>query len=235
MILTDDNFATIIKSVLNGRNIYTNIKNAIIYLLSGNFAGIIAVLFCSLAGLPMPFTAVQLLFINLITDSLPALAISMEPSNPKLIYDKPRARDESILDNYAVTTIGMTGFLIAAVTMVAFYIGLGTISPFGLTPSAPGAVTASTMAFATLCLARLWHGFNCRGRENIFRLGLFRNIYTIGAFIVGALLLTAIITMPFFTRAFGVQNIEPSLIGAVWVLAFIPTLIIQMIKTVRKA
>ena len=90
------------------------------------------------------------------------------------------------------------------------------------------------MAFATLCLARLWHGFNCRGRENIFKLGLFRNIYTIGAFIVGSLLLTAIITMPFFTRAFGVQNIEPSLIGAVWVLAFIPTLIIQITKTVRK-
>ncbi|MBR3147715.1 MAG: cation-translocating P-type ATPase [Eubacterium sp.] len=234
MILTDDNFATIIKSVLNGRNIYTNIKNAIIYLLSGNFAGIIAVLFCSLAGLPMPFTAVQLLFINLITDSLPALAISMEPSNPKLIYDKPRARDESILDNYAVTTIGMTGFLIAAVTMVAFYIGLGTISPFGLTPSAPGAITASTMAFATLCLARLWHGFNCRGRENIFKLGLFRNIYTIGAFVLGAALLMAIITMPFFTRAFGVQSIDTNMITAVWVLAFIPTLIIQITKTVRK-
>ena len=90
------------------------------------------------------------------------------------------------------------------------------------------------MAFATLCLARLWHGFNCRGRENIFRLGLFRNMYTIGAFIVGALLLTAIITMPFFTKAFGVQNIEPQLIAIVWGLAFIPTVIIQIVKTLRK-
>ena len=236
MILTDDNFATIIKSVLNGRNIYTNIKNAIIYLLSGNFAGIIAVLYCSLAGLPMPFTAVQLLFINLITDSLPALAISMEPSNPELIHDKPRSRSESILDKTAVTSIGTTGILIAIVTMIAFYIGLGAFSGkiAELTPLYPGPVTASTMAFATLCLARLWHGFNCRGRENIFRLGLFRNIYTIGAFFAGALLLTAIITMPFFTTAFGVQNIEPGLLIAVWILSFIPTLIIQIGKTIRK-
>ena len=234
MILTDDNFATIIKSVLNGRNIYTNIKNAIIYLLSGNFAGILAVLYCSLAGLPMPFTAVQLLFINLITDSLPALAISMEPSNPELINDKPRSRDESILDRTAVTSIGLTGFLIAIVTLIAFYIGLGSLSSIlpSMTPAHPGAVTASTMAFATLCLARLWHGFNCRGRDNIFRLGLFKNVYTIGAFIIGALLLTAIISMPFFTRAFGVQNIEPRLMIAVWILAFIPTMIIQIVKTV---
>ncbi|MBQ3281716.1 MAG: cation-translocating P-type ATPase [Eubacterium sp.] len=232
MILTDDNFATIIKAVLNGRNIYANIKNAIIYLLSGNFAGIIAVLFCSLMGLPMPFTAVQLLFINLITDSLPALAISMEPSNPDLINEKPRSRTESILDKPAVTTIGLTGALIAVVTLIAFYIGLGSFPQIAV--AAPGAVTASTMAFATLCLARLWHGFNCRGRENIFRLGLFRNIYTIGAFVVGALLLTAIITLPFFTKAFGVQSIEPTLIGIVWALAFIPTLIIQIVKAVRK-
>ena len=232
MILTDDNFATIIKAVLNGRNIYSNIKNAIVYLLSGNFAGIIAVLFCSLAGLPMPFTAVQLLFINLITDSLPALAISMEPSNPDLIHDKPRSRTESILDREAVTSISTTGFLIAVVTLIAFYIGLGKIPAVAV--AAPGAVTASTMAFATLCLARLWHGFNCRGKENIFRLGLFRNIYTIGAFIIGALLLTCIIMMPFFTKAFGVQSLEPALFGAAWILSFIPTLIIQTVKSVRR-
>ena len=232
MILTDDNFATIIKSVLNGRNIYANIKNAIIYLLSGNFAGIIAVLFCSLAGLPMPFTAVQLLFINLITDSLPALAISMEPSNPDLIKEKPRSRTESVLDKPAVQSIGFTGFLIAVFTLIAFYIGLGAFPQIAV--SAPGAVTASTMAFSTLCIARLWHGFNCRGKSNIFKLGLFRNIYTIGAFLVGFLLLNAIITLPFFTMAFGVQSLDMNLIVITWILSFIPTLIIQIVKTIRK-
>lgn len=229
MILTDDNFATIIKSVLNGRNVYSNIRNAIIYLLSGNFAGILAVLYCSVLALPMPFTAVQLLFINLITDSLPALAISMEPSEPSLIHEKPRAKDESILNSRALSAISLSGILIAIATLIAFTIGMGQVSVIEV--SRPGAVTASTMAFATLCLARLWHGFNCRGNENIFRLGLFKNVYTIGAFFVGAALLMSIISFPFFTEAFGVQNIDSNLIGCVWILAFLPTLVIQITKT----
>jgi len=105
MILTDDNFATIIKSVLNGRNIYENIQNAIQFLLSGNAAGILTVLYAALMALPAPFTAVQLLFINLITDSLPALAISMEPANPALIHNKPRAKNASILSANALLKI----------------------------------------------------------------------------------------------------------------------------------
>jgi len=230
MILTDDNFATIIKSVLNGRNIYNNIKNAIIYLLSGNIAGIIAVLYASLMALPMPFTAVQLLFINLITDSLPALAISMEPSDPELIHDEPRARDESILNKPAVRSISVTGVLIAIATITAFYIGLGKLFP--MDGVAYNATTASTMAFATLCLARLWHGFNCRGNESIFKLGLFRNMFTIGAFFVGALLLHAIVLLPFFTSAFGVANINTHLLSYVWILSFLPTLVIQIGKVI---
>ncbi len=239
MILTDDNFATIIKSVLNGRNIYTNIKNAIMYLLSGNLAAIFVVLFASLAGLSMPFTAVQLLFINLITDSLPALAISMEPSNPALIHDKPRPRTESVLNKPTVKDILLYGILIALATGTAFLIGLGHISLAGI--PAIGAmieegnvffspVCASTMAFATLCLARLWHGFNCRGRQNIFRLGLFSNWFTIGAFLLGAGLLHCILRLRFFSAAFGVALLNPHLLLIVWILSFLPTLIIQIIK-----
>ena len=97
MILTDDNFATIVKAVTNGRNIYNNIKNSIQFLLSGNTAGILVVLFTSIFGLPVPFTAVHLLFINLLTDSLPALAISMEKSSKDLLNEKPRSSKESIL------------------------------------------------------------------------------------------------------------------------------------------
>lgn len=238
MILTDDNFATIIKSVLNGRNIYANIKNAIKFLLSGNAAGILAVLYASLCGLPMPFTAVQLLFINLITDSLPALAISMEPSNPHLIKDKPRARDESVLNKPTMKEIGITGVLIAIATMTAFYIGLGAgpASHMGAPGDAIvnfGAVTASTMAFSTLCLARLWHGFNCRGREGIFKLGLFTNVYTIGAFILGALLLHLLLLFPFLSKAFNVAMLNPHLLIWVWGLSFAPTLIIQIYKAIR--
>ena len=224
MILTDDNFATIIKSVLNGRNIYANIKNAIKFLLSGNTAGILAVLYASLAALPMPFTAVQLLFINLITDSLPALAISMEPSNPDLINDRPRPRNESVLNRPTMTDIIVTGVLIAICTIGAFYIGLNTGS----------SVTASTMAFATLCLARLWHGFNCRGRASIFRLGLLTNKFTIGAFVVGALLLHMLLLVPALAHLFNVSMLDPDLLMYVWGLAFLPTLIIQIVKIIRK-
>ena len=224
MILTDDNFATIIKSVLNGRNIYENIKNAIKFLLSGNFAAILMVIYASIMALPAPFTAVQLLFINLITDSLPALAISMEPSNPALIHEKPRPRDESVLTRETLMQIGLQGLLIAIATCVAFYQGL---------PG--GVVTASTMAFATLCMARLWHGFNSRGKQSIFRLGLFTNIYTIGAFIVGVGLLFAILLLPVFGKAFGIAALTGAQIGWVCGLAFAPTLVIQIAKVILDA
>ncbi len=234
MILTDDNFATIIKSVVNGRNVYGNIKNAIKFLLSGNAAGIVAVLFASIAALPMPFTAVQLLFINLITDSLPALAISMEPSTPSLIKDRPRPRDESILNKATIKEIFGTGLLISAATIVSFVIGLsGGDFALMMKNHVYNPVTASTMAFATLCLARLWHGFNCRGRLSMAKLGFASNLYSIGAFVLGAALLHLLLLVPTFSHLFNVAMLSPRLLTWIWILAFVPTLIIQIDKMVR--
>ena len=234
MILTDDNFATIIKSVLNGRNVYTNIKNAIKFLLSGNAAGILAVLYASFMALPMPFTAVQLLFINLITDSLPALAISMEPSNPALIRDKPRPRDESVLNPDTLKDISFTGLLMAIATIIAFMIGLFSRDDLGLaSENGINTVTGSTMAFGTLCLSRLWHGFNCRGKESIVNLGLITNIYSIGAFIIGAALLHMLLLVPMFSSLFNVSMLAPGMVVWVWLLAFSPTLIIQIYRIVK--
>lgn len=221
MILTDDNFATIIKSVLNGRNIYANIKNAIKFLLSGNAAGIFSVLYASLAGLPAPFAAVHLLFINLLTDSLPALAISMEPSNEELIKDKPRSRDESILTKSFVGEVGFQGILIAIATMAAFYIGYETSTE-----------AAMTMAFSTLCLARLWHGFNSRGKQSIFKLGLTTNVYTIGAFFLGLILLSLVLFVPFLEEVFSVAVLSWAQIGWIALLAFLPTVVIQIKKII---
>ena len=221
MILTDDNFATIIKSVLNGRNIYANIKNAIKFLLSGNAAGIFSVLYASLLGLPAPFAAVHLLFINLVTDSLPALAISMEPSNPELIKDKPRGNNESILTKSFIGEVGFQGVLIAIVTMFAFHKGL-----------AINAATGMTMAFSTLCLARLWHGFNSRGKQSIFKLGLTTNVFTIGAFVIGALLLMCILFVPFLANAFAVAPLTGAQVGLIWLLSIVPTVIIQIKKII---
>lgn len=234
MILTDDNFATIIKSVLNGRNVYTNIKNAIKFLLSGNAAGILAVLYASFMAMPMPFTAVQLLFINLITDSLPALAISMEPSNPALIRDKPRPRDESVLNPDTLKDISFTGLLMAIATIIAFMIGLFSGDDLGLaSENGINTVTGSTMAFGTLCLSRLWHGFNCRGKESIVNLGLLTNIYSIGAFIIGAALLHMLLLVPMFSSLFNVSMLAPGMVVWVWLLAFSPTLIIQIYRIVK--
>lgn len=221
MILTDDNFATIVKSVLNGRNIYANIKNAIKFLLSGNAAGIFSVLYASLAGLPAPFAAVHLLFINLLTDSLPALAISMEPSNEELIKDKPRSRDESILTKSFVGEVGFQGILIAIATMAAFYIGYETSTE-----------AAMTMAFSTLCLARLWHGFNSRGKQSIFKLGITTNVYTIGAFFLGLILLSLVLFVPFLEEVFSVAVLSWAQIGWIALLAFLPTVVIQIKKII---
>ena len=159
MILSDDNFATIIKAVANGRNVYRNIRNAILFLLSGNTAGILSVLYASIMGLPIPFAPVHLLFINLLTDSLPAIAIGMEPADDKLLEEKPRDPSVGILTKDFLIKMLCEGALIAVATMTAFHLGLGT-----------SAEMASTMAFATLTLARLFHGFNCRGKESIFKL-----------------------------------------------------------------
>ena len=221
MTLTDDNFATIIKAVANGRNVFRNIKNSILFLLSGNMAGIFAVLYTSFFALPVPFQAVHLLFINLLTDSLPAIAIGMEKPDKDVLRQKPRDPKTGILTKDFTTLMFLQGALIGAVTIIAFYIGLQVNS-----------AVASTMAFATLTLARLFHGFNCRGRESIFELGLFSNIYSVGAFVVGVLLLAFVLFVPFMQPLFSVEVLTGTQVGFIGLLAFIPTVIIQLVKVI---
>ena len=220
MILTDDNFATIVKSVLNGRNIYANIKNSILFLLSGNMAGIFVVLATALLALPTPFTAVHLLFINLLTDSLPALAINMEPMNKALINETPRPRNENVITKANFIQIILQGALIGSATLGAFYIGLGNEGNYG----------AMTMAFATLCRARLWHGFNSRGKESIFALGLFTNMAVVGAWFAGACLLGAVLFIPVLQNPFTIDPLRTIDVMYVVGLSLIPTIIIQMAK-----
>ncbi len=221
MILTDDNFATIVKAVGNGRNVYANIKNSIQFLLSGNLAGILTVLYTSFLGLPLPFTAVQLLFINLLTDSLPALAVNMEKPTGDLLNDKPRDPKESILTHDFIKRLVLQGGMIAAVTVIAFYIGMGVNNGM-----------ASTMAFATLCMSRLFHGFNCRGTRSLFRLP--NNPYSYGAFAIGGILLMVVLL---FSGLHGLFDIDNALTGAhilqIIGLALIPTLVIQAERFAR--
>ena len=224
MILTDDNFATIVKSIANGRNVYANIKNSIKFLLSGNMAGIISVLYASLMALPVPFKAVHLLFINLLTDSLPAIAIGMEGSRKDILKEKPRNSKESILTKDYMIQIGLEGLLIAIFTLIAFYIGLESNNE----------LVPATMAFSTLCLARLFHGFNCRGKQSIFKLGLFSNKYSIYAFVTGLVLLNSVLFIPPLQKLFEIAPLNGTLVACIYVLAFMPTLFIQIYKVFTK-
>ncbi|WP_349675055.1 cation-translocating P-type ATPase [Hungatella hathewayi] len=224
MILADDNFATIIKAVANGRNVYRNIKNAIQFLLSGNTAGIISVLYTSIMALPVPFAPVHLLFINLLTDSLPAIAIGMEPADKDLLSQKPRDPKEGILTKEFMMKLFLQGGLIAVCTMTAFHLGLNQ----------GGAAVASTMAFCTLTLARLFHGFNCRSSHSIFRIGFSGNWYSLGAFLAGVVLLSLVMFVPFLEKLFSVTALTGGQIGLVYLLAVIPTVIIQMTKVIRE-
>lgn len=224
MILSDDNFATIVKAVVNGRCVYTNIKNAIGFLLSGNTAGIFAVVYAALMALPAPFEAVHLLFINLLTDSLPAIAIGMEPARDGLLDQKPRDPKEPILTRDFLSKIGVQGLLIAIVTMISFYIGYQN----------GDAALASTMAFSTLTMARLFHGFNCRGSNSIFKLKFSTNKYSNLAFFGGVILLLLVLFVPglnglfMISPAFGIKEL-----GIVALMAFIPTVLIQIFKVIR--
>ncbi|MEG0468733.1 MAG: cation-translocating P-type ATPase [Longicatena sp.] len=222
MILTDDNFATIVKAVATGRNIYANIKNSIIYLLSGNLSGIICVLAASLLGLKVPFLPVHLLFINLVTDSLPAIAIGMEHSTKDILKEKPRDPKEGILTKDTMQQLGFQGVLIAIATMISYFLGLQVSWEI-----------ATTMAFSTLCLARLFHGFNCRSKGSLYRIGFFSNKYSIMAFCVGFIFLTCILMIPALHSLFSVTTITLEQLLIIYGLAFAPTFIIQSVKMLK--
>lgn len=224
MILADDNFATIVKAVVNGRSVYANIKNTVHFLLSGNMAGILCVLFASVAGLAAPFAPVHLLFINLLTDSLPAIAIGMEPARSNLLQDKPRDPKEPLLDRKLIVQVVSQGLLIAIPTMLAFFIGMNDA----------GLPLAMTMAFATLSLARLFHGFNCRGGESIFKLGLLSNRTALLAFGAGVVLLAAVLFIPVLHPLLMVADVTLSNAGIIAALAFVPTLLIQTFRVIRE-
>ena len=225
MVLTDDNFATIVKAVENGRNLYRNIKLSIQFLLSGNFGAILTVLFASIVGLPVPFAPEHLLFINLLTDSLPAIALGLEPHTKDVMSEKPRPINESILTKDYLLRIGTEGLCIGAMTTIAFLIGLNE----------GGSLLGSTLAFGTLCTSRLVHGFNCKSNKPvIFTNRFFNNIYLIGAFVLGLLLITGVLMIPGLHNLFNVQTLDGAHLLIVYGLAFLNLPIIQLLKKLRK-
>ncbi|MGJ7918998.1 cation-translocating P-type ATPase [Neobacillus sp. LXY-4] len=220
MVLTDDNFSTIVKAINNGRSIFANIKNSIKFLLSGNTAGILSVLYASLGALPVPFAPVHLLFINLLTDSLPAIAVGLEPHSKNVMKDKPRDITVPILNKSFGAEVIVEGLIIGIVTILAFHAGLAP----------DNTAVASTMAFSTLCLSRLLHGFNSRSKESIFKIGLFTNKYIWIAVLLGVALLNLVLWFPPLMQVFEIAELTTKQYMTVVGLSFLPLITIQMYK-----
>ncbi|MBS9775653.1 MAG: cation-translocating P-type ATPase [Fusobacterium sp.] len=221
IILADDNFSTIVRAIITGRNVYRNIKNSIGFLLSGNTAAIISVLYATFANLPIIFTPVQLLFINLLTDSLPSIAVGIEPKDEDILKEKPRDPNEAILNKRFSLKMLFEGVFLSIFIIIAFYIGLKD-----------SALKGSTMAFSTLCLARLFHGLNYRGQRNVFSIGFFKNKFSIYASLIGFILLNFVLLTPALHEIFGITTLSKVNFIQIYVLAVIPTILIQIRKTI---
>jgi Ca2+-transporting ATPase len=223
MVLTDDNFATIVKAINNGRSIYGNIKNAVRFLLSGNTAGILAVVYTSIMGLMAPFSPVHLLFINLLTDSLPAIAIGLEPAHNGLMKEKPRNAKTPILDRNFGLQVIFEGTIIAVVTMIAYYLGYQNGSHS----------ESMTMAFATLSLSRLVHGLNCRNDAPLSLKTLWINPFSYLALILGALLLSAVLFLKPLHKIFEISILTNQQYMCIALLSIIPLIVVQTVKRIK--
>lgn len=223
MVLMDDNFATIVKAVESGRTIYNNIKKSITYLFSGNLGGIIAIVFALFANLPNPFTTIQLLFINLVTDSLPAIALGLEKPEKNIMNTPVRDAKESILDKVTLKTILTRGSIIGIVTIIAQYIGMQKSPELGC-----------AMAFLTLTLSRILQTLPSRSNtESIFKLGFTSNKYALGA--VGICLVMLLATLlPFMREVFAIPvvfGLDSFIICAT--LALVSSLIMEVVKFIK--
>ena len=198
MVLTDDNFVTIVEAVKYGRTIFSNIKKAIHFLIATNVGEIVTIFLGLLIGMKSPLLAIQLLWINLITDSLPAIALGLENPDKNIMTDKPRNPKKSIFADGLWERIIVEGAMIGILNLFAFTIGT----------SLYGIEIGRTMAFVSLGLSELIHSFNIRSDESIFKVGLFQNKYLVLAFLGGAFLQTIVVIVPQFAEVFKLTNLN---------------------------
>ncbi|MGE4272130.1 MAG: cation-translocating P-type ATPase [Desulfitobacterium sp.] len=233
MILTDDNFTTIVHAIEEGRNIYNNIKKSVIFLLSCNLGEIVAIFFSVLFFWPIPLMPTQLLWINLITDTLPAIALGVDPGDKDVMKQKPRDPKESFFAHGAALRAVIGGILIGTLTLVAFYVGLREYGyTLGSSTIPEDVLTYSrTMAFVVLAAAQLFYSLSMRSAtKSIFKLGIFSNKYLIIAIIVGLLLQLMVISVPFLSSAFKLQMLSLRDWGIVLSLAIIPLIVREIGK-----
>ena len=197
MILTDDNFVTIVEAVKQGRHIYENIRKAIHFLIATNVGEIVTIFIGLLLGLDSPLLAIQLLWINLVTDSLPAIALGLEPIEKGIMNKKPKNHKKGIFSDGLWQKIFFEGTMIGLLTLFAFTIGN---TYYGLE-------VGRTMAFISLSMLELIHSFNIRSESSIFEIGLFKNKYLIGAFLLGTIFQLAVVTIDPIAKLFDVVKL----------------------------
>jgi len=238
MILTDDNFTTIVKAIEEGRNIYNNIKKTVIFLLSCNLGEVVTIFASILFFWPIPLLPTQILWINLITDTLPAIALGIDPGDKDVMKKMPRDPKESFFAKGAGLRAIIGGTLIGILTLLAFYFGL-TEHGYNLgSKNIPEeALTyARTMSFVVLAASQLFYSFTMRSNtKSIFQVGLFSNMYLVGAVIIGFILQLGVISIPFLANAFKVHNLSLRDWGIVIVFALVPLIINEIIKIFYRA
>ena len=225
MVLTDDNFSTIVRAVEEGRGVYANIKKAIHYLLSCNIGEVFTIFMATALGFAqMPLVPVQLLWLNLVTDSLPALALGMEQVEPGVMERPPRGREEKLFDRGFVLRLVWQGCMVGMLTLLAYFAGL-----------VRGEAAANTMAFATLTLSQLFHAFNVRSENrSLFSLGIFSNRPMNRAFVIGLMLQLSVLLIPPLQGAFRVVTLTGDEWLAVLALAVMPIPVCEMAKLFHK-
>jgi Ca2+-transporting ATPase len=235
MILTDDNFATIVDAIEQGRNIYNNIKKSVIFLLTCNLGEVVTMFATLLVGWEVPLIATQLLWINLITDSLPAVALGMDPGDPEVMKEKPRDPKESFFAGGGILRAVGGGLLIAALTIFAFWYGYYEhgASPFDHSVKPDVVEYARTMAFMVLVSCQLFYSLAVRNsKKSIFQIGVFSNKYLIGAIVLGLLLQFLIISIKPVQEAFKLQMLDMNGWIVAIVLGLVPLIVNELIKLV---
>lgn len=238
MILTDDNFTTIVRAVEEGRNIYNNIRKAIIFLLSCNLGEVLAVFISILFSLPVPLSATQILWVNLVTDSLPALALGVDPGDHDVMKKRPRSSKEGFFAHGAGRRAIIGGILIGMLTLLAFYFGLNEYGYTFFSNNIPEHVLAyaRTMAFVVLGCTQLFYSLSLRhDQKSIFQIGLFTNKYLIAAIIVGLLLQLSVIEIPFLRMAFKTEDLAINDWLIVFSFSLMPLVVNEIIKLLARA
>lgn len=223
MILADDNFVTIVEAVKTGRHIYANIKKAIHFLIATNIGEIVAIFFGLLLGLETPLLAIQLLWINLVTDSFPAIALGMEPAEKDIMNRKTNDSKKSIFADGLWEKIFVEGFMIGILTLFAFSLGNKLY----------GLQVGRTMAFISLSMLELVHSFNVRSEESLFKAGLFKNKYLIGAFLIGTILQVGVVVIPKIADIFDVVLLNNKQWIYTAIISILPLVIVEIQKKIN--